>query len=59
MTNTTTRFFEGLKARGHEPRLEKVKASLRFDLTNGKQTNPLACRDRQRRHRGVAQERQG
>ena len=39
MTNTTTRFFEGLEARGHEPRLEKVKASLRFDLTNGKQTN--------------------
>ena len=36
MTNTTTRFFEGLKARGHEPRLEKVRASLRFDLTNGK-----------------------
>ena len=39
MTDTTTRFFEGLKALGHEPRLKKVKASLRFDLTNGKQTN--------------------
>jgi putative sterol carrier protein len=39
LTNATTRFFEGLEARGHEPRLEKVKASLRFDLTNGKQTN--------------------
>ena len=39
MSNATTRFFEGLEARGHEPRLEKVKASLRFDLTNGKQTN--------------------
>ena len=38
MSNTTTRFFEGLKARGHEPRLEKAKVSLRFDLTNGKQT---------------------
>lgn len=38
MTNATTRFFEGLEARGHEPRLEKVKATLRFDLTNGKRT---------------------
>ena len=38
MSNTTTRFFEGLKARGHEPRLERVKASMRFDLTNGEQT---------------------
>jgi putative sterol carrier protein len=39
MTDTTTRFFEGLKVRGHEPRLKKVKASLRFDLTNGEQAN--------------------
>jgi len=39
MTDATTRFFEGLKARGREPRLEKVKASLRFDLTNGEQTS--------------------
>ena len=39
MTNATTGFFEGLEARGHEPRLGKVTASLRFDLTNGKQTN--------------------
>jgi putative sterol carrier protein len=39
LNNATTRFFEGLEARGHEPRLENVKASLRFDLTNGKQTN--------------------
>jgi putative sterol carrier protein len=36
MTNATTRFFENLAARGHEPRLEKVSASLRFDLENGK-----------------------
>jgi putative sterol carrier protein len=39
MTNATTRFFEALEARGHEPQLEKVKATLRFDLTNGRQTN--------------------
>jgi putative sterol carrier protein len=36
MTDATTKFFEGLDARGHEPRLEKVTGSLRFDLTNGK-----------------------
>jgi putative sterol carrier protein len=29
------RFFESLEARGHEPRLEDVSASLRFDLDNG------------------------
>jgi hypothetical protein len=39
VTNATTRFFEGLEARGHEPRLEKVRASLRFDLENGKKRN--------------------
>jgi putative sterol carrier protein len=39
MTNATTRFFERLAARGHEPRLEKVRASLRFDLENGKKRN--------------------
>lgn len=39
MTNATTRFFESLEARGHEPRLEKVRASLRFDLENGKKRN--------------------
>lgn len=36
MTDVTTEFFRGLEARGHEPRLEKVKGTLRFDLTNGK-----------------------
>ena len=39
MTNATTRFFESLEAPGHEPRLEKVRASLRFDLENGKKRN--------------------
>ena len=39
MSNATTRFFESLQARGHEPRLEKVRASLRFDLKNGEKTN--------------------
>lgn len=36
MTDVTTEFFRGLETRGHEPRLEKVKGTLRFDLTNGK-----------------------
>lgn len=36
--DATTKFFEGLEARGHEPRLEKVKGTMRFDLTNGKRT---------------------
>jgi putative sterol carrier protein len=39
MTNATTKFFEAVKVRGHEPRLERVRGTLRFDLTNGKQTN--------------------
>ena len=38
MTNATTRFFEGLEARGHEPQLAKVKGTLRFDLMNGRET---------------------
>jgi len=38
MTDATTEFFHGLGARGHEPRLEKVRGTLRFDLTNGKRT---------------------
>jgi putative sterol carrier protein len=32
----TTRFFEELGARGHEPLLEKATGTIRFELTNGK-----------------------
>jgi putative sterol carrier protein len=39
MTNATTEFFESLEARGHEPRLETVRGSLRFDLENGTKRN--------------------
>jgi putative sterol carrier protein len=39
MATATTEFFEGLEARGHEPRLEKLTATLRFDLRNGKSTS--------------------
>jgi putative sterol carrier protein len=38
MTDATTEFFEKLEARGHEPQLENVTATLRFDLRNGKRT---------------------
>ena len=33
-----TKFFEDLAARGHEPSLERLTATFRFDLLNGKQT---------------------
>jgi putative sterol carrier protein len=39
MTNATTKFFEGLEARGYDPRVAKITATLRFDLKNGKQTS--------------------
>ena len=38
MTDATTRFFEELAQRGHEPRLENASGSLRFDIANGRAT---------------------
>jgi putative sterol carrier protein len=35
MTEITTRFFEELDARGHEPLLAKATGVLQFDLTEG------------------------
>ena len=35
MDDATERFFEELQARGHEPRLRKVRGTMRFDLTDG------------------------
>jgi putative sterol carrier protein len=35
-TDATTKFFDELEARGHEPTLEKLSGTLRFDLVNGK-----------------------
>jgi hypothetical protein len=32
----TSEFFDGLARRGHEPLLENVSGTLRFDLTDGK-----------------------
>jgi putative sterol carrier protein len=34
----TTEFFQELEGRDHEPGLEKVTGTLRFDLVNGKRT---------------------
>jgi predicted lipid carrier protein YhbT len=36
MSDPTTQFFEDLGQRGHEPRLENAKGTMRFDVTNGK-----------------------
>jgi putative sterol carrier protein len=38
MTDATTKFFEALEARGHNPMLEKAKGTVRFDLRDGKRT---------------------
>jgi putative sterol carrier protein len=38
MTSPTTEFFDALGEHGHEPLLDKVSGTLRFDLTNGKRT---------------------
>jgi putative sterol carrier protein len=35
MTDATTKFFEELAARGHDPALAKVSGTLRFDVRDG------------------------
>jgi putative sterol carrier protein len=37
--SATDRFFEQLAGRRHEPLLEKVSGTVRFDLSHGKQTD--------------------
>ena len=39
MTEATTEFFDELSERGHEPLLEKVTGTVRFDLGNRRQTH--------------------
>ena len=39
MTDATTEFFSALSQRLHEPLLEKVTGTLRFDLVQGERTN--------------------
>jgi putative sterol carrier protein len=36
MTDPTTEFFMELERRGHEPLLDKVKGTIRFDVVQGK-----------------------
>ena len=36
MTDATEEFFAELERRGHEPLLEKVKSTIRFDVVDGK-----------------------
>jgi alkyl sulfatase BDS1-like metallo-beta-lactamase superfamily hydrolase len=38
MADPTTEFFAELERRGHEQLLEKVKATIRFDIAQGKKT---------------------
>ena len=38
MADPTTEFFAELGRRGHEQLLEKVKATIRFDIAQGKKT---------------------
>ena len=39
MTDATMEFFDELGRRGHEPLLEKVTATVRFDLVQGERTD--------------------
>jgi len=36
--DATTAFFDALGSWGHEPSLEKINGTVRFDLVNGKKT---------------------
>jgi putative sterol carrier protein len=38
MTDATAQFFGELESRGHDPRLAKVRGTLRFDLADAKRT---------------------
>jgi putative sterol carrier protein len=38
MTASITEFFDQLGSRGHEPRLKRVSATVRFDITDGERT---------------------
>ena len=38
MTTSTAEFFDNLSRRGHEPMLERVDATVRFDVTDGDRT---------------------
>jgi putative sterol carrier protein len=39
MTNAATEFFSELGRRGHEPMLQRITATMRFDLVQGQRTD--------------------
>jgi putative sterol carrier protein len=39
MADATAEFFDGLSRRGHEPLLGKLRATVRFDIVDGKRTD--------------------
>jgi putative sterol carrier protein len=39
MANATAAFFEGLSARGREPLLGSVRATIRFDIVDGRRAD--------------------
>jgi hypothetical protein len=38
MTTSSLEFFDDMGRRGHEPLLERVRATVRFDITEGRRT---------------------
>jgi putative sterol carrier protein len=44
MTASTIDFFDNLSHRGHEPLLERVTATVRFDITSGGRTEHRVTR---------------
>ena len=49
--------FDSLAARGHEPRLEGMTATVRFDVLDGRTDGALAPHGEERRHPGLSKER--
>lgn len=44
MTSSTLEFFDDLDRRKHEPLLERVSATVRFDITDGERTEHYLVR---------------
>ena len=44
MTNPTDEFFEGVARRGHEPMLKRLRATVRWDITNGDRVDSRVVR---------------
>ena len=44
MTTSSLEFFDDMGRRGHEPLLERVRATVRFDITQGRRTEHRLAR---------------